>query len=472
MAGSDRVAGIHSEIKYKFDAKSITNLRKFKRDLMELKTNMAAIQKMAKRGVTMKVDMKNTKIADKAAKDTKKVSDKSTSDEVKRSAQVWKMREKILRNQINEARIKDQASQKEITRAAKAASDAQKASQKEITRVGKVHKQRIRITEESRKASQSEVKRSADVWKMREKILKARIAEARQATQASSKEVTRAGDVWKMREKILKARIAEAKQAARDSSKEVSRAAKIWAQRVKITEEVAKAARLAAKSQKDAMAMEAKIASQRAKLRRMSGRAAEGGTATPSSINRITRAQEALNRAYREGSITSGHFSTQSSRLTAILQRQSTAAQGGTRSFNQLRTSLMAATGAYSAFAGLGTVKNIGGGFEDAKVMLETAFGGTEEATNMMDFLITQSKRLGIEAAATAKGFARYSIAGKEMGFTNAQLQEQFLGLAEGASVFGLRQDEFTGVLRSFEQMASKGTVMAKTELIGHVKLL
>lgn len=378
MAGSDRVAGIHSEIKYRFDAKSITNLRKFKRDLMELKTNMAAIQKMAKKGVNLKFD-RNAGKADKAAKDARKTSDRATSDEVKRSAQVWKMREKILRNQINEARIKDQASQKEINRAAR---------------------------------------------------------------------------VWRQRTRILSEAEKEARIKERASQAEIARAARVYRQRMRITEEARRAARATTEGQKKALAMEAKIASQRAKLRRIGGRAAEGGTATPSTINRITRAQEALNRAYRDGSITSGHFSTQSSRLTAILQRQSTAAQGGTRSFNQLRTSLMAATGAYSAFAGLANIKTVGGGFEDARIMLETAFGGTDEAESMMDFLIVQSKRLGIEAAATAKGFARYSLAGKEMGFTNEQLQEQFLGIAEAGAVFGLRQDEVTGVLRAMEQIA------------------
>jgi len=158
--------------------------------------------------------------------------------------------------------------------------------------------------------------------------------------------------------------------------------------------------------------------------------------------------QRKLNRAYKDGAILVGQYNNQSQRITRILQRQRAAVRETTMSFNQLRTAVAGATGAYSAFAGAAGIKQIGAGFESAQIMLETAVGA-EEAGKMMEFLIDQSQRLGVGAVESAKGFARYSIAGKQMGFTTEQLQEQFLGVTEAATVFGLRQDEITGVIRA-----------------------
>jgi len=192
------------------------------------------------------------------------------------------------------------------------------------------------------------------------------------------------------------------------------------------------------------------------------GRAAsKAGTDVDARRLRVMqRMLERLNRQYRSNTIGASQYGRQVSQLTRQLGRNGQAAQRSAMSFNKLRTAVAGATGAYSAFAGAAGIKAIGGDFEDVGIMLETALG--KDAGNTMKFLINQSKRLGLDAAATAKGFARYSLAAKQMGFTTAELKEQFLGVAEAATVFGLRQDEITGTIRAMEQIASKGQVMAE----------
>jgi len=328
MAESDRVAGIYSEVQYRFDPKSIKTLRKFKRDLMEVKDNIRAIKRLSKGNVKLGFSTKQAKVSQQVQRATEKTA-KASSDEVERSAKVWRMKEKILKNQAREARLQKRSSQ------------------------------------------------------------------------------------------------------------------------------------IAENSQKKQLAMESKIAAQRAKVARMGGIGMQRGKITPASLGRIRNAQERLNRAYRDGSISVSQFNTQSQRLTGILQRQTRTVQRSRMSFEQLRTAVASATGAYSAFAGAAGVKQIGGAFEDAAIMMETAMGA-EQAASTLQFLTEQSQRLGIGVTETAKGFARYAIAAKEMGFTNEQMREQFLGIAESATVMGLRQEEITGVIRSFEQMASKGQIMSE----------
>lgn len=327
MAESDRVAGIYSEVQYRFDPKSIKTLRKFKRDLMEVKDNIRAIKRLSKGNVKLGFNTKQAKVSQQVQRATEKTN-KATSDQVEKSAKVWRMKEKILKNQAREARLQ---------------------------------------------------KRSAQV---------------------------------------------------------------------------------AENSTKKQMAMESKMAAQRAKMARMGGMGMQRGKITPASLGRIRNAQERLNRAYRDGSISVSQFNTQSQRLTGILQRQTRTVQRSRMSFDSMRTAIMGATGAYSAFAGVAGVKQIGGAFESAQIMLDTALGAKEGAETMR-FLTEQSQRLGIGATESAKGFARFALAGKQLGFTTEELKEQFLGITEAATVFGLRQEEIVGTIRALEQIMSKNQVMA-----------
>lgn len=131
-----------------------------------------------------------------------------------------------------------------------------------------------------------------------------------------------------------------------------------------------------------------------------------------------------------------------------------------TMSFKQLRGSMVGMIQAYTLFSGLSNINRVGQDFENAGIMMETALG--ENAAPAMQFLISQSKRLGIDAAQSAKGFSRYALAAQQLGFSFQDVQNQFLGVAEAATVFGLSQEQINGTIRALEQMASKGQIMAE----------
>jgi len=372
MADGDRVAGIYSEIKYKFDRRSIQNLRKFKRDLMELKNNLRSVQQMSRKNVKIGFTANNAKVSKQVAKAQKETA-KASKDQVDRSAKVWRMKEKILKTQQREARVAKQA------------------------------------------------------------------AEAR-----SRQSVDRSSRVWKQKERILK-------EQERQSQAEVSRAGKVYKQRQKITREMARQKKLSGNAMRSERDIQDRMARNQAKLGRISDQS--DGRVTERNLRAAQRAQERYNRKLRDGIITMGQYNRASQNVTEGLRRQGRAAKNTTMSFDRMRTSLAGATGAFSGFAGAVGIGAIGGQFESVQIMLETAMGA-EDAASTMEFLIEQSQRLGVGAIETSKGFARYAIAGRKMGFTNEQLREQFLGVAEAATTFGLRQEEITGVIRSLEQMA------------------
>lgn len=325
MADSDRVAGIYSEVKYRFDKRSIQTLRKFKRDLMELKTNLRDIKKLSRGNVKIGFSAKNAKVTQQVAKASKEVK-RDSHDTAKMLGKQNKLRENSLKLQARQARQQKQ----------------------------------------QRKVAEDSVRRTRD------------------------------------------------------------------------------------------------IADRQARAQSRLGRIAEGsdGRISERTLQAAQRAQERYNRKLRDGVITMGHYNRASQQLVDNLRAQGKAARNTSMSFEQMRTRIASLTGAYSLFAGGVGVGAIGGQFESARIMLETALGG-QQAIDSMNFLIDQSQRLGVGAAESARGFARYAIAGKELGFTAQELQDQFLGLAESAAVFGLRQDEITGVLRAAEQIMSKNQVMA-----------
>ena len=130
-------------------------------------------------------------------------------------------------------------------------------------------------------------------------------------------------------------------------------------------------------------------------------------------------------------------------------------AKKGANTFKRMRSMFVGMIQAYTAFSALANVNTVGKDFENAGIMMETAL--KDNAGPAMEFLIHQSRRLGIDAAESAKGFSRYALAAQQLGFSFEQVKQQFLGVAEAATVFGLSQEQITGTIRALEQMASKG---------------
>lgn len=84
------------------------------------------------------------------------------------------------------------------------------------------------------------------------------------------------------------------------------------------------------------------------------------------------------------------------------------------------------------------------------------------------DYLMATANRIGFEFQAAAPAYAKFAIAAKSFGFTADETRFVFEKFAEGARVAGQSSAEFEGILKSVEQMLSKGTIQAE-ELRGQL---
>lgn len=96
------------------------------------------------------------------------------------------------------------------------------------------------------------------------------------------------------------------------------------------------------------------------------------------------------------------------------------------------------------------------------------AGGDAKVAAQEFKYLEQQADRIGFVFTEVAPAYAKFSIAMKAAGFDTQQTRFAFENIAGSAVKARLSTDELTGILKAFEQMASKGKIQAE-ELRGQL---
>lgn len=96
------------------------------------------------------------------------------------------------------------------------------------------------------------------------------------------------------------------------------------------------------------------------------------------------------------------------------------------------------------------------------------AGGDTHKAADEFKYLQDQADRIGFVFTEVAPAYAKFAIAMKAAGFQTDAVRFSFEQIAGAAVKAHLSTDELTGVLKAFEQMASKGKIQAE-ELRGQL---
>ena len=372
MAGGDKVAGVYSEIEFRFNPKSLKNLKKFKDDIRLLKKEIQSLNKM-------KVDSK--------------IGSSRPVAQAKTRLQRAQQEMEALNKSLEIAKKKGQAADKELAKAKKIGKEQTKlAKEKEAekARASKAAQAEAKSLQRAR-AKEAATRREVQILREKEKLEK----RLNKAGIEGSQGGFRGGF----------ARSAKAYQEGRISKPQFDKTTTKMYQKINplISKNIA-------------------LKKREAQAHRKAGQAMQG---TWRWLAKVGAAQQRANQAAQKSALT----------------------------FQKLRSAVIGLTGAYTAFAAAQNINHIGQEFESAGIMMEVAMG--EHAGESMEFLIEQSRRLGIDVAANAKGFARYALAAKQMGFSFEEIKEQFLGVAEAATVFGLAPEEIRGTIRALEQMAS-----------------
>lgn len=130
-------------------------------------------------------------------------------------------------------------------------------------------------------------------------------------------------------------------------------------------------------------------------------------------------------------------------------------------SLRTLRTDLVQATAAYTAFSGLVNVAQTGMDMEGIRAAAKVFAGDEAGVAEHMKYIADQSDRLGINFMVAAKEFNKFSIAvGDKM--PKATTRSIFEGISEYATVLQVDQQQYERAMRSVVQMISKQQVYAE----------
>lgn len=115
----------------------------------------------------------------------------------------------------------------------------------------------------------------------------------------------------------------------------------------------------------------------------------------------------------------------------------------------------------FALFEGTSAINRVGQDFEAMRASMLTASEGQEDASQKLEFVRKQAKRLGVDLVAASKAYLQLNIAANKV-ITQAQTDELFIASMEAATAFGMSLDDTKGTFRAFIQMLSKGSVQAE----------
>ncbi len=101
----------------------------------------------------------------------------------------------------------------------------------------------------------------------------------------------------------------------------------------------------------------------------------------------------------------------------------------------------------YAILEGGRAINRVGQDFQTMRAGMLAASGSAQQAGKDLAFVDEQAERLGLNLKQTSKDFVKLRAVNKD--FSDDQLKEVFLGVAEAGTVLGLSADDTTGALRA-----------------------
>ena len=173
------------------------------------------------------------------------------------------------------------------------------------------------------------------------------------------------------------------------------------------------------------------------------------------------RKASALYDQYREGKLTYAMYNKEISLLRNNLFKAQRAQRGFNQSIHDMRGAFVQATASYTAFAGVMGIANIGKQYEAQKAQMLVATGSKEKATSQLDYLRSETYRLGLGREQASQGYTQIAMAGqKDIGVGG--VNKVFSGLSELATATKLEPFKYEKVVNAMAQMLSKNQIYAE----------
>ena len=163
----------------------------------------------------------------------------------------------------------------------------------------------------------------------------------------------------------------------------------------------------------------------------------------------------------RAGRISAEQYATRLRSLRAELYRNQRAQRGFNQSIHDMRGAFIQATASYTAFAGVMGIAKIGKQYEAQKAQMLVATGSKEQAASQLDYLRSETYRLGLGREQASQGYSQIAMAGqKDIGVGG--VNKVFTGLSELATATKLEPFKYEKVVNAMAQMLSKQQIYSE----------
>ena len=163
----------------------------------------------------------------------------------------------------------------------------------------------------------------------------------------------------------------------------------------------------------------------------------------------------------RAGKINAEQYSMRLRTLRGDLYRSQRAQRGFNQSIHDMRGAFVQATASYTAFAGVMGISNIGKQYEAQKAQMLVATGSREQAASQLEYLRSETYRLGLGREQASQGYSQIAMAGqKDIGVGG--VNKVFTGLSELATATKLEPFKYEKVVNAMAQMLSKQQIYSE----------
>lgn len=163
----------------------------------------------------------------------------------------------------------------------------------------------------------------------------------------------------------------------------------------------------------------------------------------------------------RADKINAEQYSMRLRTLRGDLFRAQRAQRGFNQSIHDMRGAFIQATASYTAFAGVMGISNIGKQYEAQKAQMLVATGSREQAASQLEYLRSETYRLGLGREQASQGYSQIAMAGqKDIGVGG--VNKVFTGLSELATATKLEPFKYEKVVNAMAQMLSKQQIYSE----------
>lgn len=154
-------------------------------------------------------------------------------------------------------------------------------------------------------------------------------------------------------------------------------------------------------------------------------------------------------------------FNHQVNRSSSLLMHQSKSAKSVGRQMKDLRSTMVAATQAYTAFSVVQNVANTGMQLEGMQAGMKVFAGSDANVKAEFDYIVEQSRRMGVNFEAAAQQYTKFNIVARNK-LSTAQRKEMFESMSEYATVMQVDPEQYKRAFNAVNQILSKGTVQSE----------